>query len=218
MKSALFLAIAFILGLGSTVKAATINVTAATADGACIPGGDPCSDFDGSTCSLQDALNIAECNGEDDIINVAAGTYDADAAGSFTYTAITGENFDLSVIGVEPTTILDGGDADQCLEIDANFVDPDDEVAILVDGITFQNGFFSGPGGGASILTEDGDVTVQNCEFLQNNSQLETGGGLNVVSDTGSIVVDRNNFIGNSTEDSGFAESGGGASLDTNSG
>ncbi len=206
---AMFLVVGF---AASGARAATINVTDAAVAGACIPGGDPCTDFDGSTCSLQDALDIAECNGESDIINVAAGFYDADAANTFSYTAADGENFSLDIIGAGTTTLIDGNDADLGMDLDTRFAGGDDAGDIFVSQIAFEDGNFSGPGGGLAVNTVDADVTVQNCSFISNFSD-EWGGGLYALGTGESeMFYSTNLFLDNTAnfDDGGglYAESG----------
>jgi hypothetical protein len=73
---------------------------------------------------LQDALTEAQGNGEDDTINIAAGTYDTSDNGGnpFTYTADSDEDFSLTVNGAgAATTILDGGNSTPVLIIDLFF-------------------------------------------------------------------------------------------------
>ncbi|MBL7685874.1 MAG: hypothetical protein JNK65_07580, partial [Deltaproteobacteria bacterium] len=92
-KSALLAASAFFIA--ANVQAATFNVTPTTSG---------CTGTD--DCTLEEALNKAEANGEDDIINLAAGTYDLSIqADYFTNGA---EDFDLTIQGSGPDTILDG--------------------------------------------------------------------------------------------------------------
>ncbi len=199
--------------------AATINVTAAASPG-CATG--QCPDFTISgDCTLQDALDVAQCNLEDDIINIAPGLYDSDAAGTFSYNASDGENFDLSIIGADASTVtIDGGDDDQCLDIDTRFAGGDDLVAISLSEITCQNGFFGGPGGGVAINVVSATVSVQNNIFQENVAQ-EWGGGLYVLgTGNGALLFNSNLFLLNSnTNDPGagmYAESGGGDITATN--
>lgn len=202
---------------GPGVKAANINVTTTAIAGDCFnPGGDPCTDFNGNDCTLQDALDVAECNDEGDTINVAAGIYDADAAGIFQYFGVDTENFPLDLVGAGPGTIIDGMNNDQCMELNTQVAtSPDDQADISVSNITFQNGNYSGPGGGLAINVTDADVTVQNCIFLNNLSD-EWGGGLYSAGFGDSLMFFSSNlFLGNTAnfDDGGglYAESGQGS-------
>ena len=54
----------------------------------------------GTPCLLQNALDVAECNGEGDTLNLAAGTYDASAGGADTFTYNpSDENFPITLMG-----------------------------------------------------------------------------------------------------------------------
>lgn len=202
---------------GPRAEAATINVTGTAVAGDCYsPGGDPCTDFNGNDCTLQDALDVAECNGEGDTINIAAGTYDADAAGIFQYFAADTENFPLELVGTGTGTVIDGMNNDQCMELNTQLMaGPDDQANISVSNITFRNGNYGGPGGGLAVNVTDADVSVQNCSFL-NNLADEWGGGLYADAFGDSMMFFSTNlFLGNTAnfDDGGglYAESGQGS-------
>jgi len=217
-KLLLFFGMVFLTSLAAgETKAANINVTTTAVAGDCFaPGGDPCTDFNGADCTLQDALDVAECNGEADTINVAAGNYDADAANTFQYFAISTENFSLDVIGAGPTTIIDAMNLDQCMELNTQAgIITDDQADIFVSDITFQNGNYDGPGGGLAVNTRDADVTVQNCIFLTNFT-AENGGGLyaDAFGDS-TMFFSSNLFLGNTADNNEggglYASSGNGS-------
>ena len=140
----------FIFGLflSQVVKAATFNVTNAT-------------DF-------QTALTTAQSNGENDTINLAAGTY----SGAFIYNADTtglGETQSLTIIGTDgkDNTFITATNDPQNPTGDALTISG---TTVSISGITFSNN-------DNGVLINDvafGDpygplvVSVQNCEF-QNN-------------------------------------------------
>ncbi|MFO1464284.1 MAG: choice-of-anchor D domain-containing protein [bacterium] len=146
--------------------------------------------------SLQAALTAAQSDGDDNVINIAAGLYDASSA-TFTYTAA--ENFSLTLVGAGiGSTILDGGGVMQVMNLKTG--SPDDLAGITVRAMTVQNG--KAPiGGGANIQTTDADINVDGVLFFQNGAAI--GGGLELVNQSGNInltnsLFDRNAmaFIG----------------------
>ncbi|HSG57999.1 MAG TPA: hypothetical protein VLA06_00575, partial [Woeseiaceae bacterium] len=59
---------------------------------------------------FQAALTAAQANGENDVINVAAGNYNVTLSGTLTYTAVATENASLTIDGTDSTFVtLDGG-------------------------------------------------------------------------------------------------------------
>jgi len=159
--------------------------------------------------SLQDALDIAEANNEDDTINVAADTYTP--ADTLIYAPV--ENHSLIILGAGAgSTILDGVNSGRILDMDNDNVPGDDTNAhITIRGITFQNGAIPGSRGGLRVETHVAAVTVENCEF-SDNSNSGDGGGLYVRTSSGAITLTDNTFSGNS------AGSGGGAYAESSSG
>jgi len=185
------------------ILAATFNVTNAT--------------------SFQAALTTAAGNGEDDTINVAAGTYSISTPLSFA----SGGN-SLNVIGAgASSTILDGGRSVQVMNIDNSTAGD-----VFVAGITFQNGsnnvggvtvggglslvcndscsatvascifsnnFVGYGGGGAFVGVNNGSATVTNCVATQNSTAVDDAGGVSVYKETGNqdIFVADNIFYDN---------------------
>jgi len=188
MKRALFLVfVALALALTGKGWAATFTVTPSSDNN--------CSDFD---CTLLDALNIADKNGENDTINIQAGTYHTSGI-VFKYTPATNENYPLTIVGAGAgTTILDGGNADQVMQIDISGLTDDSNAQIIIRGITFREGKYSiGYGGGLHVETISADISVENSEF-DNNSTNNEGGGAYAYSSSGTITLTNNNFSGNS--------------------
>ena len=155
---------------------------------------------------LREALSLAQSNGEDDVINIAAGLY---STGGVPFSFSSDEDFSLAIEGEGAgLTILDGGEMSRVLEI--NTVS-EASVFITIKGLTIQNGFHvSIPGDisksdGAGIYAVSQNITIEDCEFIDNSiSRAGDGGGL--YADAQNIGLLGNLFSGNSA-----AFSGGGA-------
>ena len=139
-----------------------------------------------SAAELQTALTTATSNGEDDTIQIVQGTY----SGNFIYAST--EAYGVSVEGgyasgcvsreVDPAnTVLDGNATGNVLVLSS----PDQAVKFVVDGLTFQNGNASGPGGGLFTLTNDGEVTLTN-NIISGNVAGSSGNGGGVYAPNGS--------------------------------
>ena len=170
----------------------------------------------GDEAALRMALMTAETNSENDIINLAAGTYDT-ATMTFMYSAGMGENFDLTLDGAGAgVTILDGSTSDQVLRIVTTGVMPNDSgVDIFIRDLTIRDGMgvfaSDGNGGGFRFSATSADLTVQNCVFT-NNTTNGFGGGL-FSSTAGDVNLTNSTFTNNSNS----ASDGGGAFI-SNSG
>ncbi|RLD08351.1 MAG: hypothetical protein DRI44_09905 [Chlamydiae bacterium] len=173
--------------------------------------------------SFQNALTTAQGNGQDNTINVAAATYNVSTPLSY-----IGSGSSLSIIGVGAgTTILDGGNAVQIMNIDQST-----SGDILISGLTFRNGsnyvndasnggglalacndscsatlascVFSNNitafgGGGAIVYVGDGNITITNCLATKNSTYIDDAGGLSAQkeSGTGFIFIADNIFYDN---------------------
>ena len=163
---------------------------------------------------LRLALETAGMNGEDDLINIAPGIYET-GGDTFTYAPVAAEDFSIEISGAGAgLTILDGGGDDQVMNIDADGVTTDENTDIDVNGITFRNGSSLSDGGGLFARAGDGFIeptdpviTVEDCEFL-NNETTGNGGGLDISGQV--AVVTGNRFVGNSSDNGGGADIGGG--------
>jgi uncharacterized repeat protein (TIGR01451 family) len=163
---------------------------------------------------LRLALETAGMNGEDDLINIAAGVYQT-GGDTFAYDPDATEDFSLEISGEGAgLTILDGGGIDQVMSLDASVVTTDENTDIDVNSITFRNGSTTEDGGGLYITAGDGFLevadpvlTVEDCEF-QGNDAIDDGGGLFINGQF--IVVSGNRFTGNSSDEGGGASLGGG--------
>ena len=150
---------------------------------------------------FQTALDTAAANGENDTVNVIARTYNV----TTTLTYWSSENYFLTIIGAgEGSTILDGGDATQIL----NLATTEGNANLTVRNMTFHDGNTEGWGGSLYIEATSALGTVENCEF--NNNQAYGGGGINAYSTTGDISISNCSFRENTTEDNAaglFAQS-----------
>ncbi|MCD6594636.1 T9SS type A sorting domain-containing protein [bacterium] len=144
----------------------------------------------GSVLEFQSALNTAETNGENDTINVSAGTYDI----TTTLTYNSGENYSLTILGAGMgLTILDGGNTAQISNLMSGASDAD----LTIKHITFQNGNSSADGGALYIETTPASITIDSSEF-DGNYAVTLGGGVNAVSNSGNIYIS-NCFFRNDT-------------------
>src|SRR5215831_15119205 len=151
-----------LLGISSVGRATTFNVS--------------------NGAQLQAALDTAQSNNQGDTIILAPGNYDASGA-TFTYPSNPGaaaaENFPLTIQGSDPTTtLLDGGTANQVMNIDMSVLTTDTNAAVVIQGLTFQHGNDTAKsgGGGLRVFSHDAEITVNNSQFLSNNSGVFGGG------------------------------------------
>lgn len=156
-----------------------------------------------NSAELQDALSTAASNGEDDTINIAAGTFNTNGS-AFSYMPAAFENFALTLVGDgSGSTILDGVGLDLVIIIDTTFVTDDSNSNITIRDLSIRNGNNSdGDGGGLFVITEFANITIENCEFSSNVTVLD-GSGAQVFSDSGNIILTNNTFINNIAGNSG---------------
>ena len=179
------------LALPSVVWAATFTVT--------------------DVSEFQPALDTAAANGEDDTINVVAGTYNVTT--TLTYTPA--ENFSLTIEGEGiGSTILDGGNTTQIL----NILTVGSDADITIRNITFQNGSAPDFGGGLCVEVASAVITIEDSEFNGNSADgtpgvTGFGGGVSATCEDGTIILTGSAFSNNSA-----TNVGGGATLWTNSG
>jgi hypothetical protein len=158
--------------------------------------------------ALQAALTAAQDNNEPDTIRLEAGPYDA-SAGTFIYLAAATENFPLTILGpAGGGAVIDGGDAEIGMGLDADGLLEDSNVDLVVQDLTFQNGSAPNSGGGLSISTGDADVSVLDCLFM-GNSAFNNGGGVAAFTDSGRVLYEGNTF----TDDNFASNNGGGAAV-----
>ncbi len=136
---------------------------------------------------FQNALNTAASNGEDDVINVASGTYTLTA----TLTFNSSENKSLSVTG-NNNPVLDGNNTVQVL----NLVNFGSNASISVTGLVIRNGV-ADYGGGLYAETDFANILMQNCSVEDNTGNIICGGA-NLYSTSGDIEVENCTFNDNS--------------------
>jgi len=130
---------------------------------------------------FQTALTTAQANGQNDTINVAAGTFVVNTNGTLTYTAAASENFGLTITGSnQADTILDGGMQVPILRIDSTAVINDSGVYFELNNLIFRNGNASSApndnGGALAIMTDENQqpnehatlVAISSSEFFDN--------------------------------------------------
>lgn len=164
---------------------------------------------------FQTALTTAGANGEDDTINVAAGTYDV-SGGALSYAAqstMPEENYALTITGAGAgQTILDAGDNNECLNIFVtDFVFDDSAAAVTITDLTVQAGSSANDGGGIYVRTQNAPVVVARVT-ADSNASVGDGGGLYIRSTNGAVTLDSIAATGNTSAGSGagaYAQTGG---------
>jgi len=141
---------------------------------------------------IQTALNTASHNGENDTIEISAGTYSL----SSTLTFVSGENYTLTIHGVSSSqTILDGGLNIQVMNLEAT----QSTSHITISHLSIIRGQTTESGGGLSVLTASAHITMDYCS-LNNNSTTGNsgvGGGAALSSESGAITISHSNFQNN---------------------
>ncbi|MEW5763642.1 MAG: right-handed parallel beta-helix repeat-containing protein [Acidobacteriota bacterium] len=168
----------------------------------------------GSPCSLQTALNSA---GGGDVLYLAGGTYMGDMSGnvaliSHSLSLLGGWDGAASGTpvrdpGAHPS-ILDGEGVRRCIVVNTG-------LSVVLDGLTVQNGYVEGEGGG--VYAYGSNLTVQNCRFESNyafitGSTNAYGGGIRLVN--GNLTARDSFFLFNDAYCNGCsAPRGGGISV-----
>jgi len=203
-----------LLGTGKA-QAALLCVTPAST-GACndctATGCGTCPATD--TCTLQNALTVAQGNSANDIVEVGPGDYNASVDGTYTYSGTVTENFTLTIIGSSPTArVFCPLNDTQGMFIQTSGTD--DAADVTVQNITFQNcNALGNDGGGLQVSADSADIAVESCQFLDNVADVN-GGGLRTFTDRGNTLINSNLFLRNKTVSDG---NGGGLYSDTDSG
>ena len=182
-----------------------------------------------TTAEFQAALTTAQGNGQNNTINVAAGTYPITTRLMFSYWSGT---YSLTIQGAGAgSTILDGGNSVAILYIGST-------GQVFVKNMTFQNGNsassgaglyyyassgsvdnckFANNSGGGAYVSASGDITLNKNTFINNSINTPGfGAGLYATSNSGTITLTGNEFTGNTIDSSGY--SGGGAYITASSG
>lgn len=150
-----------------------------------------------SQAAIQTALNSAGANGQDDEIDIVAGTYALTGGLAFS----SGQSNNITIFGgfnagcsqfTGADTIMDGQGASKPLEI-ANF-----NGSIHVEGLTFVNGLSTNNrGGGLCVVSTSGDIRVDLNRFLGNRAN-DYAGALFAVTGSGSLRIRNNLVVANS--------------------
>jgi hypothetical protein len=148
---------------------------------------------------LASALAAAQTNGQDDIIRVVAGTYLLDSGLAFDSQepddlAISG-GFDANCqVQTADFTVLDGQHLVRPLDI------VNDHGDITVDRLQVRGGVTSALPGGAGLHASSisGDVSIERCEFIDNDS-ASYAGGVEADTLTGSLRITSNLVAANTS-------------------
>jgi hypothetical protein len=151
---------------------------------------------------LESALASAKANGQDDVINVAPGTYYLES--TLTYHAPTNENRTLTIQCAGGGAVIDAGTIYIGTMRGMYITTTGTAAHVTLSGLTVQNGLISSPemGAGLFIRTRWGNITLSNCVIRNNkatelfNSVNAAGAYLGVNSGNGSITV-RDCFFSN---------------------
>jgi hypothetical protein len=143
---------------------------------------------------FQNALTAAASNGQDDIINVAAGSYSVTATLQYD----SDENYALAINGAgSTTTILDGGSAVRILSITTSLTN----AQVTIQDLGLQNGATTESGGGLQINVASASIVLRNCQVndCAATGGDSVGGGANLTTDTGDITVTASIFRHNTS-------------------
>ena len=146
----------------------------------------------GNPSEFQTALTTAAANDQDDVINVAAGSYNVTS----TLQYASAENYALVINGAgSTTTILDGGNVVRILSITTNLAN----AAVTIQDLGFQNGATTENGGGLQISVMSASIALMNCLVSDCTATgvNSVGGGANLTTDTGDITVTASIFRDN---------------------
>ena len=148
---------------------------------------------------FQDALTTAESNGEDDIINVAEGTYNITSTLRYsTYDGDSGDKLTIQGAGADKT-VLDGGGSVQILYIDTGT----DGGDVTIKDMAFENGN-GGNGGGIYVHGSSINITIKESTFSGNSASYGWGGGVyGHLSNDSAILNVYNNILFNNTANAG---------------
>lgn len=149
---------------------------------------DPSTTCDGSdTCSLRDALNLANSHGAGDVVTVT-GLQGTITLGS----PLPDVTSDLNIDGPGANLFtVSGGNAYPVFNI------TNSNVVANLSGLTIANGSSSSDGGG--ISNSGSTLTLSNCAFSNNSATGgASGGGLANLNSAGTATVTNCTFSGNS--------------------
>lgn len=162
-------AAALSLLIGSPALAATFNPT--------------------SALELQAALNSAETNGQDDVIQIPAGTFLAEDGGESSFYYSSSENNGLTIQGAGAGSTLLTRDPDSSGNVLELYDNSSGEAAnISVSGLTLEGGSSYG----LQVFNGQANVSVQDNEFLNNYYGIYLNGNSPEVSVTGNYFSGNN--------------------------
>jgi CSLREA domain-containing protein len=164
-----------------------VNTTADTFDGVC----------NAADCSLKDAVYEAEQNGQpDDIVLQEYATYLISTLYSNTLNAVPVINTQINVIGHGATL-----KRDPSLGVLRYFrVMATGQLSL--ENLTLRDGFFPGNEYGGAIRS-DGQVTADNCNFVNNKMPTFGTQGGAIYNNGGTLQLTRSSFIGNTATNGG---------------
>lgn len=161
---------------------------------------------------LNVALEVAESNNETDFINLAPGTYD-NGGEPFTYDAVFTENFGLNIVGSgRNITTIEGSDLSAVMVIDTTEVLSGFNVNINIQDVGIEDGStgeFSNLAGGLTIVSDKGNIMIDDCLFAFNSGG--SGGGLRIFT-LDQVSISNSGFQNNTS----ITTDGGGALLEAN--
>ncbi|MBW2622010.1 MAG: right-handed parallel beta-helix repeat-containing protein, partial [Deltaproteobacteria bacterium] len=168
---------------------------------------------------LHKALAEAQADGLHNRINLKTGTY----AGNFSYTAASGEDADLEIVGgygqdcidrdEDPALTMLDGDADGDGDGDGPVLLLDTATGastgmVRLQGLYIKNGVNpTETGGGIRVSSDGGAVEILGTRVME--SSALKGGGIAIATNTGSITL-----LNNILADNIAAQNGGGLSLE----
>jgi hypothetical protein len=147
-----------------------------------------------TAAQFQNALTNSASNGENDVINVSAGTY----VPVSTLTYDSAENKSLTISGAgAASTIIDGGSAIRNVSLRTS----QPSANLVLKKMMLRHGQTTLNGGGFSMETNGATITVSQCAVEDNAATTGTsvGGGGQVLSVTGSITVTQTDFRRNNS-------------------
>jgi len=160
---------------------------------------------------FQNALTEAQSNGQDDTINVAAGTYNTTSTLNYsTNNGDSGHKLTIQGVGADKT-VLDGGGSVQILYIntDADNNGGDSGGDVTIKDMAFRNGRSGDSGGGVYVTGDAINIAIKKCSF-SGNLAYGGGGGVYAYSHSGTVTIANNTFSGNLA--TGLFGTGGGVS------
>jgi hypothetical protein len=173
-----------IWSLAGNASAAIFTVT---------PGSDSdCSDF---ACSFRSALEAAAANGQDDTINLAAGTYTVSDTLTYRPTGAS-ENFSLTLNGpASGSVVIDGGNLPQTLLVDTTGLTGGTNADVTLNGTWVFTNTGEVKFGSASTLAILGSLSLPGGIFINNLSCGEECTLLMTGQGSGAITVSSNGAV-----------------------